>query len=362
MSNFDKLPFLAYASLTLAFDTPYIRLTHQAFDTRPLDTRSVKSGLVRRQAEHKKKARVESGPGMPAKKKARVESGVKVTESVTSEPEPRSGKAEAKQREPEVAPSGTRPSPEGAISFTLREQTFALRGLEASKVPAAAVDVSALIQECWIGRKSASAMLFRARNLQLAKLLEHLTPFIFQSPCPSPILLEHMKETLVATWADDPQLVNDTIKSICGSFSPSNASAFRSAIEICATYLKNIWSEPHPDDWFDQGDAAAEENSAQWPFDAVVPCLRLLVGGIVECRKRGTSTCKAARDSWRQSISMERNMEFCTSTLQALFSSDVFWSRAHRFPTCNTAEWATFKAELTAAYSEFPEDPKLQRV
>ena len=204
---------------------------------------------------------------MPAKKKARAESGVKVTESVNSEPEPRSGKVEAKQREPEIAPSGTRPSPEGAISIALREQTFALRGLEASKVPAAAVDVSALIQECWIGRKSASAMLFRARNLQLAKLLEHLTPFIFQSPCPSPILLEHMKETLVATWADDPQLVNDTIKS----FSPSNASTFWSAIEICAIFLKNIWSEPHSDDWFDQGDAAAEENSAQCPFDAVVP-------------------------------------------------------------------------------------------
>ena len=36
-------------------------------------------------------------------------------------------------------------------------------------------------------------------------------------PCPSPMVLEYLKETLVMSWASDAALVDQTVRDICAS-------------------------------------------------------------------------------------------------------------------------------------------------
>ena len=43
-----------------------------------------------------------------------------------------------------------------------------------------------------------------------------LTPFM-QGPCPSPIIVEYLKEALVASWASNATLVDATIVKMCAS-------------------------------------------------------------------------------------------------------------------------------------------------
>ena len=66
-----------------------------------------------------------------------------------------------------------------------------------SQMPAAAPDTDSLVYECWKERKSASAMLFKARNLRLQSVLDSLIPYLMQPPSPSPMILEYFKETMV---------------------------------------------------------------------------------------------------------------------------------------------------------------------
>jgi hypothetical protein len=36
-------------------------------------------------------------------------------------------------------------------------------------------------------------------------------------PCPSPIIVEYLKETLVVSWASNMELVDTTIQDLCAS-------------------------------------------------------------------------------------------------------------------------------------------------
>jgi hypothetical protein len=88
------------------------------------------------------------------------------------------------------------------------------------------------------------------------------------------------------------------------------------------------------------------------PSDAVVPCLRLLLAGIVEslARKRKAGG-RPPPDTLRDIISAERNVEFCVATLRALFSSEGFLDRMPAFAEADPDGWAAFRVPVPDFHS-----------
>jgi len=52
------------------------------------------------------------------------------------------------------------------------------------------------------------------------------------SPCPSPIIVEYLKETLVVSWSSSAALVDKTIVDICSSERCSPAIPFRFQVSL----------------------------------------------------------------------------------------------------------------------------------
>jgi hypothetical protein len=224
-----------------------------------------------------------------------------------------------------------------------------------SQMPSAAPDTDSLVYECWLDRKSASAMLFKARNLRLQNVLDSLIPYLMQPPSPSPMILEYFKETMITLWLQDPKHVNTIIKMLCTAFAPSNTSQFRVAAEICSVYLLNLWAEQHPEEWSDV--IGLDPNP---PSDAVVPCLRFLLSGIMDslARKRkvgaNASGAKAVTDVAYDVLGAERNVEYCVSTLRSVFSSEGFMDQLSVFAAADESGWTALRVLASPHRSQRP--------
>jgi hypothetical protein len=97
----------------------------------------------------------------------------------------------------------------------------------------AETDVVKVVESCWRDRAMGMSMLFRARACSLSELVELLLKQLMESPCPSPLLIDYLKESLMAFWPDQPESLDANIKQIISAFNPSQHFQFQAASEIC---------------------------------------------------------------------------------------------------------------------------------
>jgi hypothetical protein len=108
------------------------------------------------------------------------------------------------------------------------------------KHAAAENDVEKVVESCWRDRAIGMSMLFRARACSPTGLVELLLKQLTDSPCPSPLLIDYLKESLMALWPDQPDLLDSYIKRVVNSFNPSSPFQFQAAAEICEVSRRHL--------------------------------------------------------------------------------------------------------------------------
>jgi hypothetical protein len=220
---------------------------------------------------------------------------------------------------------------------------------------AAGSDESAarLLVAAWSQRNSAPRLLFRASRCGLADIVGQLLPPFLHGPCPSPIVVEYLKETLVVSFAANPALVDKTVLDLCVSdrCAPDSPFRFQALVDICRAFLWNAWCKRDPGDSADE-DAAVP---AATPTAAVLPCLRLFLRGIQHWHalsKSDAAAAAAAAGELGMEPMVERNMELCAAALRRILCCDLFADRLHEFVARAPEEWSAFTAAFASTCTE----------
>ena len=204
-----------------------------------------------------------------------------------------------------------------------------------------------LLLEAWSKRHSAPRFLFRASHCGLADIVGQLLPPFLHSPCPSPIVVEYLKETLVVSFAANAALVDKAIVDLCASerCAPSFPFRFQAVVDICRAFLWNAWCKRDPGDSPD-ADAVPASNTA-----AVLPCLRLFLRGIQHWHALAKSGAAAGEDAVMEPM-VERNMELCAVALRRILGCDLFADRLQEIVARAPEEWSSFTSAFSATCNE----------
>ena len=217
-------------------------------------------------------------------------------------------------------------------------------------------NAASLLFEAWKRRQSAPRMLFRASNLGVAEVVGQLMSAFMHSPCPSPIVVEYLKETLVVSWSANAALVDKTIADICASEHclPTMPFRFQAAVDICRTFLWNAWCKCEPDDPL--GDAIPSGN----PCTAVIPCLLLFLRGIRHWHVLAEANKTGDAGGARMDAMVERNMESCVAALRSTLVADLFAERVQHVVLGAPDDWTTLTTDLVATYRATASAPKVK--
>ena len=198
---------------------------------------------------------------------------------------------------------------------------------------------AAMMRLAWSRRLSAPRVLFRASRFGLAEVISKLLPAFWHGPCPSPVVIEYLKEMLVMSWATNSALVDATIVDICSNAkcAPQAPFHFAAVADVCRTFLWNVWCKREP------GDPETDSfHSSETPSGAVLPCLRLFLLGI----EHWHDLCIASNDADRIDPMIERNMEVCAAGLRQTFGADLFAERLPSIVSGAPQAWKDFTSRL----------------
>ena len=132
-----------------------------------------------------------------------------------------------------------------------------------------------LIADGWGRRASASSVCFRARHLPVGEVVDQILPIFNFGPCPSPTIVEYLKELLISRWTREPAEVDATVQKLCDAASLDKPFNFHAVVEVADVFLQNIWCTQEP------GCEDPEKDKLRTaPSTAALACLRLLTRGI----------------------------------------------------------------------------------
>eukprot|EP00290_Baffinella_frigidus_P040103 CAMPEP_0180304048 /NCGR_PEP_ID=MMETSP0988-20121125/25504_1 /TAXON_ID=697907 /ORGANISM="non described non described, Strain CCMP2293" /LENGTH=197 /DNA_ID=CAMNT_0022286027 /DNA_START=49 /DNA_END=638 /DNA_ORIENTATION=+ len=144
---------------------------------------------------------------------------------------------------------------------------------------------STLIAEGWASRASASSVCFRARHLPVGEVVAQMLPIFNFGPCPSPTIVEYLKELLISRWTREPAEVDAAILALCASASLDRPFNFHAVVEIADVFLRNVWCTQEPGSEDPDTDTLRAA-----PAAAALASLRLLTRGIAHWHAKAAPT------------------------------------------------------------------------
>jgi len=213
--------------------------------------------------------------------------------------------------------------------------------------------MATLIADGWARRASASSVCFRARHLPLGEVISQILPIFNAEPCPSPIIVEYLKEFIVSRWEREPGEVDAVVHALCDSAKTDKHFTYTAVAEVAEVFLLNVWCVLEP------GCEGPEMDTLQKaPCSAVLACLRLLARGIAHWHEKAGA--EAAASCGGMDVGLERMVERCNSALLGILQAPAIYMRAPLFAEKHRGAWEAWRAEMRKLLSEAGGSPRLQ--
>jgi hypothetical protein len=109
----------------------------------------------------------------------------------------------------------------------------------------------------------------------VGEVVDQILPIFNFGPCPSPTIVEYLKELLISRWTREPAEVDAIVRKLCDAASLDKTFNFHAVVEVADVFLQNVWCTQEP------GCEDPEKDKLRTaPSTAALACLRLLTRGI----------------------------------------------------------------------------------